>query len=294
MGVAIVRPEISIVLGSYNRKWLLKLCIQSIRENGITVPYEIIVVDGGSTDGALKWLIKQPDIITIVQHNREVVDGQPRIKRSWGYFMNLAFKAAQGKYVCMISDDCIVHPGTIMNGYWLLEAEGPNGIAACAFYFRDYPRERHYKVGYTLGGKLFINHGMYRRDVMEEAGWIDEDHYRFFHADGDLCLRIWQRGYRIVDCPDARVEHYVDFTDAVRSQNYRAASQNQDWGRYLERWKGVFYDPTEDNTGGWIILDAEADDRLAQAFLQHRPIQIRHRLRRLLERGKHLLGRALR
>ena len=79
-------------------------------------PYEIIVVDGGSTDGTIAWLTAQRDIITIVQHNRETVGEASRRKRSWGYFMNLGFKCAEGRYICMISDDSVVHSDTIANG----------------------------------------------------------------------------------------------------------------------------------------------------------------------------------
>jgi glycosyltransferase involved in cell wall biosynthesis len=64
------KTQVSVVLGSYNRRRFLKATIQSIRNNGISVPYEIIVVDGGSTDGSLRWLSWQKDIITIVQHNQ--------------------------------------------------------------------------------------------------------------------------------------------------------------------------------------------------------------------------------
>jgi len=278
---------ISIVLGSYNRKWLLQLCIGSIRENGITVPYEIIVVDGGSTDGTLEWLIRQREIITIAQHNRIVVDGKMTITRSWGYFMNLGFRTAQSKYICMVSDDCIIHPGAIMSGYRLLEKEEVNKVRGCAFYFRDYPSEDRYKVGYTLGDKLFVNHGMYRRDVMEEVGWIEEDYYRFYHADGDFCLKIWQQGYQIIDCPEAKVDHYADPYSHACLKNYE--DQKEDWSRYLVRWTGIFYDPDKGNTGGWTLLEGETDDNYAKLFTRHKPLDPRGYLRHNTIRARRLI-----
>ncbi len=64
------RCGVSAVLGSYNRRPFLEKAIESVHANQIRVPYEIIVIDGGSTDGSLDWLLTQKDVITIVQHNR--------------------------------------------------------------------------------------------------------------------------------------------------------------------------------------------------------------------------------
>ena len=86
-----VPAQISVVLGTYNRLPFLKATIASVRASQIDLPYEIIVVDGGSTDGTIDWLTEQRDIISIIQHNREVSAGKARRKRSWGYFMNFAF-----------------------------------------------------------------------------------------------------------------------------------------------------------------------------------------------------------
>jgi glycosyltransferase involved in cell wall biosynthesis len=87
------KPIVSVVLGTYNRLSFLKSTIASIRASQFDQPYEIIVVDGGSTDGTLDWLVSQRDIITIVQHNRETIGETSRRKRNWGYFMNLGFNA---------------------------------------------------------------------------------------------------------------------------------------------------------------------------------------------------------
>ena len=260
------RPEISIVLGSYNRLAFLKAVIGSIRDNGITVAYETIVVDGGSTDGSMQWLARQKDIITIIQHNRGEFRGKPIGRRSWGYFMNLAFKCTHGKYVLMISDDSLLVPGAAMSGLRHVETLRSLGrdVGAGAFYWRNWPDEREYKVGLTLGGKMFVNHGIYLRRALEDVGWIDEERYRFYHADGDLCLKLWERGYEVVDCPDAFVEHFTHANLSARRSN--AERQRADWAAYLSKWTGVFYDPEKQDTGDKISRRHEDPHETVRRF----------------------------
>jgi GT2 family glycosyltransferase len=264
-----VTPSVglSVVLGSYNRRAFLEKTIASVRSNGIRVSYEIIVVDGGSTDGSLEWLIGQKDLITIVQHNRGQFHGRPLTRRSWGYFMNLGFKCAQGNYVLMLSDDCLLLPGAVNAGLETAEALAAEGrrIGGVAFYYRDWPEEREYYVQLTLGGKLMVNHGLFVRRALEEVGWADENRYIFYKADGDLCLRMWQAGYEIVDCPRAYVEHYVPAGDALRESNTEALAHDRQ--AYLDRWTGVFYDPGRADQRGRISLTFDDPDRVAERFL---------------------------
>src|SRR5688500_18179215 len=198
------RPLVSVVIGSYNRRRFLEQAIESIRANGAQVTHEQIVVDGGSTDGSLEWLVRQKDIITIVQHNRGEFRGAPIRRRSWGYFMNLGFKSAQGRYILMLSDDCLLVPGAIDRG----AARFSLLIGEVALYYRNRPDERDYDVQRTTGGKLMVNHGMYARSAMESVGWVEEDRYQFYKADGDLSLKMWEAGFEVADCPGAYVEHY--------------------------------------------------------------------------------------
>ena len=55
--------EISIVTGTYNRLKLLNNMVKSVRKSiGTGVPYEIIIVDGGSKDGTIQWCKDQSDV----------------------------------------------------------------------------------------------------------------------------------------------------------------------------------------------------------------------------------------
>ena len=92
----ISKCTVSVVIGTYNRKNSLKKTIETLRDELDSAPFksEIIIVDGGSTDGTLNWLKKQKDAITIIQHNRGKWRGIQIERRSWGYFMNLGFKCA--------------------------------------------------------------------------------------------------------------------------------------------------------------------------------------------------------
>ncbi|MFC1894319.1 glycosyltransferase family 2 protein [Candidatus Dependentiae bacterium] len=228
--------DISVVLGSYNRFKFLKLTIDSIRNELNNFSHEIIVIDGGSNDGSLEWLIKQKDIITFAQPNHGEWLGQKIERRSWGYFMNLGFKCAQGKYICLISDDCLFVPGSIKNAYDLAEkniSEGQN-IGGVAFYFRSWSDEEKYRINYTLGRKLYINYGLFLNDAIKEVNYIDEDNYFFYHADEDLSLRIWEKGYKIICSPNSFVEHYMHANlDAIKSNHKNRIS---DYNNFLKKW----------------------------------------------------------
>jgi len=247
-------PLFSVVLGSYNRGRLLCHAIESVRENAGFARHEIIVVDGGSSDGSLEWLAQQKDIITIVQHNRGKFRGKAIERRSWGYFMNLGFKAAQGKYILMISDDCLLLPKSIEHGISLFEEQlsRRKKVGGVAFYFRNWPGEKEYYVQRTLGGKLMVNHGLFLRTALEKVGWADEENYSFYKADGDLCLRLWQAGYKIIDAPGSFVEHYLDANENQRLQNNETLAKDQK--TYAARWRHLTLSPRSKRNMGKICL----------------------------------------
>jgi len=208
-----ILTDISIVLGSKNRKNLLKATINSIRENGFTGKMEIIVVDGGSTDGTCNWLAQQKDIFTIIQPNYRITDkdGISVLAHSWGNFMNIAFKHAKAPWVVMLSDDLILAKGALNNGFNELNARINNGekIGGGAFFFREYPRHNFYRIGLLQNNYITINHGFYYKKALQDVNFIDEHNYNFYCADGDLSIRLNERGWKTIALNNAFADHLV-------------------------------------------------------------------------------------
>lgn len=250
------RPIVSIVLGSYNRYEFLKLAIESIRREIEGMPAEIIVVDGGSDDGSAEWLIMQKDVITIMQHNRGVFRGKQIPRRSWGYFMNLGFKSAQGDYVLMMSDDTIFHPNAVKNGVEFVREQQAQGkkVGAVPFYFHDVigEVEHQYKVS-LLFGIPFLNHGIYVKSALEAVDYADETTYEFYAGDVDLCFKLIHAGYEIIPCKTALMLHYMQHP--LRPLSSSSDRWMQDVTALVNKWKNKLIPADVTVIEGYTDLD---------------------------------------
>jgi len=235
-----IEPLISVVFGSYNRNKFLTLTLDSVRSELINIPHEIIVIDGGSDDGALEYLLQQKDVITIVQHNRGIWNDKPIERKSWGYFMNLGFKIAHGKYICMVSDDCLLVPGAIKNGVKFFETELLHGkkVGAVAFWWRNWtPEQLDYKISKFFHDKIYLNHGLYLNQALRDVGYIDEENYSFYAGDVDLCLKLVTNGYECIAAPNSYVEHYPHAGLSIRKEN-ESVWQN-DIQNLIKKWEFI-------------------------------------------------------
>jgi glycosyltransferase involved in cell wall biosynthesis len=233
-------PDISYVTGTFQRLPLLQKCLASVRASipkGFT--YEIIVVDGGSTDGSLEWLHQQPDV-KLIEHGALL-----GIKKS---FCD-GCKIAQGKYVIMGNDDVEFQDTTsIVKAFVYLENNPTCGGVAFADN-RVTPHNPHgqHRVNVMMARKngadvnvVYAQIGMFPKWLGDLAGWWGEDDPTFkakaYGLDNYLSARIWEMGYT-VDAVDGVIVHDFAPDDELRQHNEGWPEQGGGDGHlYYERY----------------------------------------------------------
>jgi hypothetical protein len=104
-------PVVSFVLGSYNRRALLRSTIASLRAVGGPGATRSSWWTAGSTDGDVAAYAPE-DVLTFHAAQPGLLARAARERRSWGAFMNLGFRAP-GRFVCMVFRRRLLVPGSL-------------------------------------------------------------------------------------------------------------------------------------------------------------------------------------
>lgn len=229
-------PLISIVSGTYNRIPMLSDMLRSARAQLHRIDYEFIIVDGGSTDGTLEWLSKQPDV-TLIEHGK--------LKGAIRAFTDGA-NAATGQYVLLANDDVTFFPYSILAAIRHLEHTPTCGAVA----FADNRTNRMYGGDgsqYRVEGMgarnpdgtphnmvAYAQVGLFRKELGAQAGWWGADDpvmgkARTYGGDNFLSSKIWEAGYTVDAVDGCKVRDKFEH-DRLRQIN--AAGGSEDSGYY--------------------------------------------------------------
>lgn len=95
-----LKIRVSYIIATKNRAKFLKKTLQNIREF-ITKQDELIIMDGGSTDGTKKLITENKDIITYFESEKDFGEA---------HALNKAILHSKGKYIKTLTDDDYIYP----------------------------------------------------------------------------------------------------------------------------------------------------------------------------------------
>ncbi|MFN3689437.1 MAG: glycosyltransferase family 2 protein [Fimbriimonadales bacterium] len=120
------RPDVSIIVVSYNTRALLRECLKSLAGEGI----EVIVVDNASTDGSAAMVAECfPEVRLIANPDN----------RGFGAACNQGLRIAQARYALILNADVRAEPGAVQRLVAFMDAHPE--AAACGGQLR-YPDGR--------------------------------------------------------------------------------------------------------------------------------------------------------
>lgn len=240
--------QFSVIVPTYNRLGYLKACLASIKAQ-TCAPFEIIIVDDGSTDGTVEWLHdKHPQIRVIRQ-----VNAGPGAARNCG-----AAKA-RGEYLAFLDSDDLWPPWALSTYHELIKKyNGPSLLFARYQDFAERPdfgsheatvAEVYANFASSHRIAAFAGAGMMvaRRDAFVSTEGFPED--RLNGEDHDLALQL-------SDAPGfVRVVSPVTIAHRVHSGNEMGDVKKTVLGviRLVEREKAGAY------PGGPSLFDARRE-----------------------------------
>lgn len=194
---------ISVIIPAYNAASTIRACIEALHNQTYRGPYEVLVIDDGSTDETA--VIAQEAGARVIFQNR----GRPAAAR------NAGVAAAAGHIICCTDADCIPFSS------WLSEMvaifDDPDVIGGKGIYATTQKElvarfvQIEYEDKYDLLAKQetidFIDtySAAYRRDVFLANNGFDEQFP--YLEDQELSFRLAARGYKMVFQKTAVVYH---------------------------------------------------------------------------------------
>jgi GT2 family glycosyltransferase len=206
----------TILIATYNRLPLLQKVITSI-EKGTKCSYEIIVIDGGSTDGTINYLKKNKKITLVFQGK---LLGTARA-------YNNVWRKINSKYTTWLSDDTMVTGGSLDLAVDILEKHPEIGMVGLKMKDATGPwRSWPYKTSISKYGIVNCNHGVVRMDLLRAVGYFNED-YRSYTVDPDLTASILCTGKEVVMTKAVSILHYREWAKNLSRDEVKESVKRQ-------------------------------------------------------------------
>ncbi len=249
----------SIVILTLNQLEYTRMCFESIYAF-TPEPFELIVVDNGSTDGTRMYLLELAE----QRDNVKIVLNEQNEGFAGGCSQGMAL--ARGEYVLLLNNDVIVTEGWLSRMLRPLEVDPTIGIVGprsnCVsgaqllldvpyknmVEMHDFARDRaEGHAGQGLFLPIVIGFAMLiRAELVETIGGLDTRFGSGNFEDDDFCLRAQLAGKRIWMADDVFIHHFGSRTFMGEKVDY-GASLKRNEAIFRQKWN--LEEPIEDRWG---------------------------------------------
>jgi glycosyltransferase involved in cell wall biosynthesis len=191
------QPKISIIIPSYNQGTYLRQTLLSIINQDYT-NYEILVVDGGSTDNTLDVIEEFSDHIHYWVSEKD---------RGQAHALNKGYAIATGEIIGWQNSDDLYEPGA-----FLAAAQGFSKNSSADFIFGNYRLidkdakivKSYYAINFEINTKLYENTIVYNQALFWKKSFSDKmivghapgpfDESIYFVMDAEFVFRAYLEG----------------------------------------------------------------------------------------------------
>lgn len=205
----------SVIIPTKNAGDILRRVLPSVLSQKTDWPFEVIVIDSGSTDGTVDYVRSLPDIVLMQISPAEFGHGRTR---------NLAISRAQGEFCALLTHDALPQ-----DDRWLANLVAPfaedAGIAGVFGRHIAYPEhgayvtrdlDQHFQ-GFDVLPRV-VSRAMDPERYESDRGWRQALH---FYSDNNSCLRrsVWEA----IPYPDVEFAEDQIWADTIIKAGFKKA-----------------------------------------------------------------------
>jgi len=233
----------SIVLVTWNQLEYTQQCLSSLRFR-TDEPYELIVVDNGSTDGTVEYFRSQSEVTLIANSEN----------RGFPAAVNQGLRVARGDQILLLNNDTLLTTGWLRRMLDTLQRDPRIGLVGPVSNSVSGPQEVPVRYRDLSGLDGFAwdwgrQHAgqihdldrlvgfclLVRREVLDKVGELDERFGLGNFEDDDYCRRARLAGFRTVVAVDSFVHHFGHRSFLASGIDFGALLQ-ENQRKYDEKW----------------------------------------------------------
>jgi len=253
----LTRPLVSIIIPARNGCDLVRRCLTSIQNLTTYSPYEIILVDNGSTDPISLAFFKE---LSERSEIRFMTDNSPF---NYSALNNMAAEVAAGSILALINNDIeVLSPDWLSEMVSIAIQPGVGAVGARLWYPDDTLQhgglilsplhvamnvhKRIPRTSFGYFGRAALQQSIsavtaaclvVRKDLYFMVGGLNYRDLPIAYNDVDFCLRLSQRGFRNVWTPYAELYHHESATRGGEDTAAKLTRLMIEQNYMRERWK---------------------------------------------------------